>query len=139
MKKVLLILSAIFMAGILFSCYKDNEDSVDSTVKKYSGKWKATESYYDGKWTDITYMGWYGEVNEDGSYKVYLNGDTYSGTWKLSGMRATCDVTPSYDIDPYQVYIDIIEFDDSSAVVDFSYVEDPNNPKIKERYKIVKY
>lgn len=90
-------------------------------------------SSYDCKWEQFTYLGWHGEINAYGSYKVsFFNLDMYSWTYKLSSIRGACDVNLSYDIDLYQVYIGIIEFNYTG---DISYVQ---CSKIKERYKICK-
>lgn len=128
MKKFLTLMTLFCMVICLSSCSKDDDDNNENP--EIVGTWNVTHVWSDVKsdWNDVTGMGTdfiYATFSADGSYKGKMMEDSYTGSWKSSGKRITCNIKG------FEVYYDIVEMKDNNAILEMRYQGDDEFIKMK--------
>lgn len=118
MKKIIVFMLVLLSSTLcLSSCSKD--DDINLSKESVIGTWDVTWAEMDGESLDVPAGYVYITLNNDGSYKVVMFSDRYSGTYKIEG-----NTVIGTTLDPITEYFKFTKLEGDNAEIDYSNSEE---------------
>lgn len=118
MKKIIVFMLVLLSSTLcLSSCSKD--DDINLSKESVIGTWDVTWAEMDGESLDIPAGYVYITLNNDGTYKVVMFSDRYSGTYKIEG-----NTVIGTTLDPITEYFKFTKLEGDNAEIDYSNSEE---------------
>ena len=118
MKKIIVFMLVLLSSSLcLSSCSKD--DDINLSKESVIGTWDVTWAEMDGESLDVPAGYVYITLNNDGTYKVVMFSDRYSGTYKIEG-----NTVIGTTLDPITEYFKFTKLEGDNAEIDYSNSEE---------------
>lgn len=118
MKKIIVFMLVLLSSTLcLSSCSKD--DDINLSKESVIGTWDVIWAEMDGESLDVPAGYVYITLNNDGSYKVVMFSDRYSGTYKIEG-----NTVIGTTLDPITEYFKFTKLEGDNAEIDYSNSEE---------------
>ncbi|MCJ2381446.1 hypothetical protein MUN53_12645 [Parabacteroides sp. AGMB00274] len=118
MKKIIVFMLVLLSSTLcLSSCSKD--DDINLSKESVIGTWDVTWAEMDGESLDVPAGYVYITLNNDGTYKVVMFSDRYSGTYKIEG-----NTVIGTTLDPITEYFKFTKLEGDNAEIDYSNSEE---------------
>ena len=118
MKKIIVFMLVLLSSTLcLSSCSKD--DDINLSKESVIGTWDVTWAEMDGESLDVPAGYVYITLNIDGTYKVVMFSDRYSGTYKIEG-----NTVIGTTLDPITEYFKFTKLEGDNAEIDYSNSEE---------------
>ena len=118
MKKIIVFMLVLLSSTLcLSSCSKD--DDINLSKESVIGTWDVTWAEMDGESLDVSAGYVYITLNNDGTYKVVMFSDRYSGTYKIEG-----NTVIGTTLDPITEYFKFTKLEGDNAEIDYSNSEE---------------
>lgn len=118
MKKIIVFMLVLLSSTLcLSSCSKD--DDINLSKESVIGTWDVTWAEMDGESLDVPAGYVYITLNNDGTYKVVMFSDRYSGTYKTEG-----NTVIGTTLDPITEYFKFTKLEGDNAEIDYSNSEE---------------
>lgn len=118
MKKIIVFMLVLLSSTLcLSSCSKD--DDINLSKESVIGTWDVIWAEMDGESLDVPAGYVYITLNNDGSYKVVMFSNRYSGTYKIEG-----NTVIGTTLDPITEYFKFTKLEGDDAEIDYSNSEE---------------
>lgn len=114
MKKLFLMLAMMLPIFAFVACSDDDEDVV-ITQESIIGTWDVVWAEQDGESIDVPSGYIYMTLNEDGTYRTTMLGDSYRGTYEIQG-----NTVVGTTLDPITEYYRFTSLEGNNASISYS-------------------
>lgn len=115
MRKLFSLMLLCAAMSLSFTSCSDDEDDVVLTQEAIIGTWDVVWAEQDGESIDVPSGYIYMTLNEDGTYRTTMLGDSYRGTYEIQG-----NTIIGTTLDPITEYYKFTSLDGDNASISYS-------------------